>query len=137
MYSQNAEEFPEFVEATRAMEAAGEKIQLAALPLQKVVAECTAKCFAGIRDVWQAKKSEAEQISRCVQKCEEPISGLDTLLDSERNALVKDAMNCMQRCSEGDDDCYKNCVKNNLNSFKIDDMVSRVVSQIRSLASLI
>ena len=76
-----SEEFPEFAEATRAMEAAGERIQLAALPLQKVVAECTARCFSGIRDAWEAKKSEAEEISRCVQRCEEPVSRLDTLLD--------------------------------------------------------
>ena len=131
-----SEEFPEFAEATRAMEAAGERIQLAALPLQKVVAECTARCFSGIRDAWEAKKSEAEEISRCVQRCEEPVSRLDTLLDKERNSVVKDAMDCMQRCSENDDDCYKSCVKNNLSARTIDGMVTRVMSQIRSLAAI-
>jgi len=131
------QEFPEFSEATKAMEAAGEKIQLAALPLQKIVAECTARCFAGVRDAWEAKRSEAEAISRCVSKCEEPVSRLDTLLDQERNSVVRDAVDCMQRCDEGDDNCYKSCVKNNLSTRKIDDMVSRVISQIRSLGTSI
>jgi len=134
MFSQS-EEFPEFAEATKAMEAAGEKIQLAALPLQKIVAECTARCFSGIRDAWEVKKTQAEEISRCVSRCEEPVSRLDALLETERNGVVREAVDCMQRCGEGEDDCYKNCVKTNLSSRKIDEMVSRVVSQIRFLGT--
>ena len=135
MYSQSADDFPEFSEATKSMEAAGERIQLAALPLQKIVAECTARCFSGIRDAWEAKRSEAEEISRCVERCEEPVSRLDSLLDKERNSVVKEAVDCMQRCSEGDDDCYKQCVRTNLSARKIDDMVLRVISQIRTLGT--
>lgn len=126
-------EFPEFAAAAKAMERAGEKIQLASLPLQKGVAECTLRCFKGVRDPWELTASQGEEITRCMEQCEQPVTRLESILEDERNELLKGAIDCMSQCSEGDNSCYQRCVKENMNQVRIDGMVSRVVSRMKSL----
>ncbi len=126
-------EFPEFAEAAKAMERAGERIQLASLPLQKGVAECTLRCFKGVRDPWEVSASQGAEVAKCMEQCEQPVSRLEQVLEDERNELLKGAIDCMSQCSEGDNSCYQRCVKDNMNQTRIDSMVGRVVSRMKSL----
>ena len=126
-------EFPEFAAAAKAMERAGEKIQLASLPLQKGVAECTVRCFKGVRDPWELSPAQGAEIAKCMEQCEQPVSRSESVLEEERNELLKGAIDCMSQCAEGDNSCYQRCVKDNMNQMRVDSMVSRVVSRMKSL----
>ena len=126
-------EFPEFAAATKAMERAGERIQLASLPLQKGVAECTLRCFKGVRDAWELTASQGADIAKCMEQCEQPVTRLEAVLEDERNELLKGAIDCMSQCGEGDNVCYQRCVKEHLSPLRVDGMVSRVISRMKSL----
>ena len=126
-------EFPEFSAAAKAMEKAGEKIQLASLPLQKSVAECTVRCFKGVRDAWELSASQGAEIAKCMEQCEGPVSRLEGVLENERNDLLKGAIDCMSQCSEGDNSCYQRCVRDHMSQVKVEAMVSRVISRMKSL----
>ena len=123
----------EFEKASKAMENAGERIQLAALPLQRSVAECVVRCFGKMKNAWNLSKSEGEEISRCVSKCEEPVGRLEGWVSEERDELVGGAMKCMQRCSENDESCYKACVVDWMSAARVDGMVDRVIERIKGL----
>ena len=126
-------EFPEFAAAAKAMEKAGEEIQLGALPLQKGVAECTLRCFKSVRDPWELSNQQGAEIAKCMEKCEEPVSNLERLLEDERNDLIKGAIDCMSQCTEGDNPCYVRCVKENMSQHRVDAMVGRVLARMKSL----
>jgi hypothetical protein len=68
-----------------------------------------------------------------MEQCEQPVTRLETVLEDERNELLKGAIDCMSQCSEGDNSCYQRCMKDNMNQSRIDGMVSRVVSRMKSL----
>ena len=154
-------EFPEFSVAAKVMEEAGERLQLASLPLQKSVAECTVNCFKGIdmNEVMRSARgaasgksaswfsgsssssvvgsssssSLAANVSRCVEKCTEPVANFEQMIEEERNELIKGSVECMQRCKENDNDCYRNCVGNTMNQENVNSMIDRVLNRMRGL----
>jgi Eukaryotic protein of unknown function (DUF842) len=129
-------EMPEFNQAAEAMEQAGKRIQLASLPIQKKVAECTLQCFKNVRDVWSIDARQGEEISKCMEKCEKPVGEIESILEEERNELVKDVVDCMQRCNENDEPCYKQCVTTKMSTFQIDGMVNRVINRMKNQTNL-
>lgn len=128
-------EYPEFSEAAHAMEAAGKSIALSILPLQKKIAECTVKCFpsSSMFSASSFTAAQGEEISRCIEKCESSAKGVEGVIDEERNELIKGSVECMQKCPEGDNNCYKACVTDWMSSKRIDNMVERVRGRIRGL----
>ena len=126
-------EYPEFAEAAQNMEIAGKSIAFSILPLQKKIAECTIKCFPSTLFSNTFSNAQGEEISRCIEKCESAAQGVEQVVEEERNELVRGAVECMQRCPEGDDGCYKACVKDWMSSKKIDSMVERVRGRIRGM----
>jgi hypothetical protein len=121
---------PEMMKAAELLENAGDSVVADTLPLKRLEALCATKCFDKIRDPWNMSVPEKNAAMDCVERCEEPMESIGTLLEEERNKILESATDCLERCRENDEACANQCIKHSITPARMDSMMSRIRSRI-------
>lgn len=122
---------PEMRDASELLGKAGEAVATESLPLKRLEAMCSVKCFDKVRDPWSMSSTEASNVLSCIEKCEEPMEKIGYVIEEERNKMLERTTMCLEQCKENDDACANRCVSETISSFRVDEMISRVRSRIQ------
>lgn len=123
---------PEMRDASELLSNAGETVALDSLPLKRLEAMCSTKCFDRIRDPWSISSQEASGVLGCIEKCEKPMEAVGEIIEEERNKMLESTTFCMERCREDDDVCANKCIRDTISSMRVNQMLDRVRAKIQS-----
>lgn len=121
---------PEMKQAAGLLSKAGDAVAEDSLPLKKLEALCSLRCFDNIRDHWNMSDSEKSTTLSCIEKCEEPMESIGDVIEGERNRMLESTTNCLERCRDDDEICANRCIKMSISESSINAMISRVRARI-------
>ena len=121
---------PEMKQAAELLNRAGDAVAEDSLPLKKLEALCSLRCFDNIRDHWNMSAVEKSKTLACIEKCEEPMESIGDVIEDERNRMLESTTNCLERCRDDDEICANRCITQSISQSSIDSMISRVRARI-------
>ena len=121
---------PEMKRAAELLTQAGETIAMDLLPLKRLEALCSVKCFDKIRDPWGMSSGDKSAVMACTERCEEPLEAIGMLMEDERNKMLDGTTSCLERCRDEDEVCANRCITESISSGNIQSMISRVRARI-------
>jgi hypothetical protein len=121
---------PEMKEAAHLLNQAGDEVAEDTLPLKKLEALCSLRCFDKIKDHWSMSAVEKKSVVDCIEKCEEPMESIGEVLENERNRLLEVTTDCLERCRDNDEICANKCITQSISNATIQSMLARVRARI-------
>jgi len=121
---------PEMKQAAELLEKAGDSVAEDSLPLKKLEALCSLRCFDKIRDHWNMSTTEKHGVLGCIEKCEEPMESIGNVIEDERNKMLESTTNCLERCRDDDEICANRCITQSISQSSVQSMVDRVRARI-------
>lgn len=121
---------PEIRDAGELLSQAGETVALDSLPLKRLEAMCSVKCFDRVKDPWSMPSTESSSVLNCIEKCEQPMEAIGEVIEEERNKMLESTTFCMERCKEDDEVCANRCIRDTISSMRVGQMLDRVRSRI-------
>ena len=121
---------PEMMQAADLLSKAGDAVAEDTLPLKKLEALCSLRCFDRIRAHWTMSNSEKQTVLSCIEKCEEPMESIGEVIENERNRMLESTTECLERCKEDDEICANRCITQSISHKSVQSMIDRVRARI-------